>query len=293
MTRSFRVTHRTRYHYDQPVAVGHTIARLVPRRLPHQRVAAATVTVAPAPSHTRDHVDGLGNVVTYVAVDEPHDDLEVTATSEVEVDPRPVPDGSWHGPWEDAVAATGHDLSDDGLLARLCRLGSPLVPRRDDLRAFAAVEFSPGRPLGEAAAALSGRIHESFEFVPGATDVTTPVHQVLAERRGVCQDFAHVLLGGLRSLGLGARYVSGYLETEPPPGQPRLVGADASHAWVGVYVPGSGWVDLDPTNGLVQPRHHVTIGWGRDYTDVVPVRGVVFGPPAGQELTVSVDVAPL
>jgi transglutaminase-like putative cysteine protease len=129
--------------------------------------------------------------------------------------------------------------------------------------------------------------------VPGATDVATPVLQALAERRGVCQDFAHVLAGALRSLGLGARYVSGYLETAPPPGLPRLVGADASHAWVGLYVPGGGWVDLDPTNGLVQPDRHVTIGWGRDYTDVAPVRGVVFGPPADQELTVSVDVAPV
>jgi transglutaminase-like putative cysteine protease len=293
MTRRFRVTHHTRYRYDQPVAAGHTIARLVPRPLPHQRVTGAAVTVSPAASQTRDHVDGLGNVVTYVAVDEPHDDLEVTATSEVEVDARAVPAGGWQAPWEDAVGAIHDDLTGDGLLARLCRLDSPLVPRRDDLRAFAAADFTPGRPLGEAAAALSGRIHQSFEFVPGATDVTTPVHQVLADRRGVCQDFAHVLLGALRSLGLGARYVSGYLETEPAPGQPRLVGADASHAWVGVYVPGSGWVDLDPTNGLVQPEHHVTIGWGRDYTDVVPVRGVVFGPPAGQELTVSVDVAPM
>jgi transglutaminase-like putative cysteine protease len=171
------------------------------------------------------------------------------------------------------VAATAGDHSEDGLLARLCRLDSPLVPRHADLRALAAEWFTPGRPVGEAAADLTLAVQRDFEFVPGATDVATPVLQALAERRGVCQDFAHVLAGALRSLGLGARYVSGYLETAPPPGLPRLVGADAY--------------------GLVQPDRHVTIGWGRDYTDVAPVRGVVFGPPADQELTVSVDVAPV
>jgi transglutaminase-like putative cysteine protease len=251
------------------------------------------VAVEPEPSYAHDHVDGLGNIVTYVALDERHDRLAVTATSEVALDSPPVPGGTWDRPWEQAVAATAGDHSEDGLLARLCRLDSPLVPRHADLRALAAEWFTPGRPVGEAAADLTLAVQRDFEFVPGATDVATPVLQALAERRGVCQDFAHVLAGALRSLGLGARYVSGYLETAPPPGLPRLVGADASHAWVGLYVPGGGWVDLDPTNGLVQPDRHVTIGWGRDYTDVAPVRGVVFGPPADQELTVSVDVAPV
>jgi transglutaminase-like putative cysteine protease len=292
MTRHYRVTHRTEYRYGQPV-VGHTITHVVPRSLSHQQVGEADVRVLPAPSHTHSHVDGLGNVVTYLAVDEPHDRLEVTATSEVEVDPRPAPAGAWLDPWERSVSATRGDLSDDGLLARLCRLDSPLVQRHAGLRDFAAARFTPGRALGEAATALTTGIWQEFEFVPGATDVTTPVRQVLADRRGVCQDFAHLLVGALRSLGLGARYVSGYLETEPPAGLPRLAGADASHAWVGLYVPGEGWVDLDPTNGLVQPDRHITVGWGRDYTDVVPVRGVVFGPPAEQELTVSVDVVPI
>jgi transglutaminase-like putative cysteine protease len=297
VTRRYRVTHRTGYRYGQPVA-GHTIARVTPRGLPHQRVVAAAVAVDPAPSHTHEHVDGLGNRVTYVALDEPHDRLTVTATSEVELDPRPPPGGLWAAPWEQAVAATGEAGTDDGLLARLCRLDSPLVPRHPDLAALATGELRPGRPLGEAVTALTLRLQAELEFVPGATDVATPVLQVLAERRGVCQDFAHLLVGALRSLGLGARYVSGYLETQPPPGQPRMVGADASHAWVGLFVPGEGgeggaWVDLDPTNGLVQPDRHVTLAWGRDYTDVVPVRGVVFGPPADQELSVSVDVAPV
>jgi transglutaminase-like putative cysteine protease len=292
VTHRYRVRHRTEYRYGQPVEAGHTIARLVPRPLAHQRVGSARVEVEPRPSHVHEHVDGFGNHVTYVAVDERHDRLAVDAASDVEVDSRPLPRGAWDEPWEAAVAALGADDSDDGLLARLCRLESPLVARDAELAGLAGHEFTPGRPLGEAAAGLTLRIQAGFEFVPGATDVATPVRQVLAERRGVCQDFAHLLAGALRSIGLGARYVSGYLETSPPPGQPRLVGADASHAWVGVYAPGAGWVDLDPTNGLVQPDRHVTVGWGRDYTDVVPVRGVVFGPPAAQELTVSVDVAP-
>jgi len=292
-TRHYRVTHRTTYAYDAPVAVGHTIARLTPRPLAHQDVHGSEVTAVPAPTHRRSHVDGFGNTVTYLAVDAPHDHLDVTATSEVTIRSRAQPTGLWDRAWDEAVAVTAASDGDDGLLARLCRLDSPFVVRGPELAAFAATELTPGRPLGEAAAALSHRIFDTFEFVPGATDISTPVGEVLAHRRGVCQDFAHLLLGALRSLGLGARYVSGYLETEPPPGQPRLVGADASHAWVGLFVPGGGWVDLDPTNGLVQPDRHVTVGWGRDYTDVVPVRGVVFGPPAEQRLTVSVDVAPV
>jgi transglutaminase-like putative cysteine protease len=292
-TRRYRVTHRTAYAYDAAVAAGHTIARLTPRSLPHQDVHASDVASVPAPTHRRTHVDGFGNIVTYLAVDAPHDHLEVTATSDVTIRPRPLPGGLWDRPWEDAVEATPTSGGPDGLLARLCRLDSPLVVRGPELAAFAATELTPGRPLGEAAAGLSRRIFDTFEFVPGATDVSTPVIEALAERRGVCQDFAHLLLGALRSVGLGTRYVSGYIETVPPAGQPRLVGADASHAWVGLFVPGDGWVDLDPTNGLVQPDRHVTVGWGRDYTDVVPVRGVVFGPPAEQQLTVSVDVAPV
>jgi transglutaminase-like putative cysteine protease len=290
--RRYHVSHRTEYRYTQPVAVGHTTARLVPRALPFQRVSGSTVTVDPPPSHRHEHIDGFGKAVTYVAIDEPHEHLVVTATSDIDLDPRPEPGAAWEWPWEDVAVSTLADTSEDGLLGRICRLDSPLIARDPALAELAGEAFVPGRPIGEAAADLTGRIHAGFEFVPGATDVTTPVLEVLAERRGVCQDFAHVLLGALRSIGLAARYVSGYLETQPPPGQARLIGADASHAWVGVLLPGWGWVDLDPTNGLVQPDRHVTVAWGRDYTDVVPVRGIVFGPPAAQVLIVSVDVAP-
>lgn len=290
---AYRITHRTTYDYGEPVEVGHTVAHLLPRALPHQAVRRAEVDVEPRPTFVRAEQDPFGNHVTYVTVEEPHTQLVVTGRSEVEVAPRPVPDAAHALTWEDAVAVSDADRSADGLLARHCRLDSPRVQRHPDLAAFAAPDFSAGRPLLDAATALTCRIHRAFEFVAGATDVTTPVLQVLAIRRGVCQDFAHLLLGALRSLGLGARYVSGYLETEPPPGQARLVGADASHAWVSLYVPGGGWLDLDPTNGLVQPERHVTVGWGRDYSDVVPVRGVLYGPPSEQQLTISVDVMPL
>ena len=159
------------------------------------------------------------------------------------------------------------------------------------LRAFAEPSFAPGRPLWAGVADLNHRIATTFEFVPGATDITTPLEIVLMDRRGVCQDFAHLMIGALRSLSLPARYISGYLETLPPPGETRLVGADATHAWVSVWLPGQGWVDVDPTNDLLVLDHHVTTAWGRDYADVAPSRGVVFGPVTSQQLSVSVDVA--
>ncbi len=290
----YRVTHRTEYRYGEPAAVSHTVARLLPRAgLPYQRLDRGDVTVEPAPTSSHTHVDGFGNTVTSVALDEPHDHLVVTGTSEVTLTPPQPPGGLWWRPWEEARTATASDRSEGGLRARLCRLDSPRVVRHPDLLALGLRAFTPGRPLGEAATALNDLVHDEFVFLPGATDVTTPIPEVLATRRGVCQDFAHVVIGALRSVGLGAQYVSGYLETEPPPGQPHLVGADASHAWVGLFVPGGDWVDLDPTNALVQPERHVTVCWGRDYTDVAPVRGVVYGPRSGQKLAVSVDVSRL
>ncbi len=185
------------------------------------------------------------------------------------------------------------DRSPDGLLARQCALASTLVAVQDDVREFARPSFPPGRPLHEGVIDLSHRIFTDFAFDPGFTDVTTPLTEVLGSRRGVCQDFAHLAIGSLRSLGLPARYVSGYIDTDPPPGEPKLTGSDASHAWLAVYVPGHGWFDVDPTNDQAPPGRHVTVAWGRDYADVAPVRGVVFGPVVNQELDVAVDVTRL
>jgi transglutaminase-like putative cysteine protease len=291
MTVRYRVTHRTLYEYGAPVASGQTIAHLLVRETPHQHVRSADVAVDPPPDHRHTHIDGFGNLVSYVAVQRPHAHLTVTATSDVTVTVPPPPVSG--PPWETVAALLAHDTSADGLLARQCALASPLVPRTDELADYARPSFGPGRLLPEALADLTHRISSDFAFDPGFTDVTTPLADVLAHGRGVCQDFAHLGIGCLRALGLPARYVSGYIETEPPPGEEKLTGSDASHAWLATFVPGYGWLDADPTNDQMPPRRHVTVAWGRDYGDVSPVRGVVFGPAVAQELRVSVDVVRL
>jgi transglutaminase-like putative cysteine protease len=288
--RRFRVEHRTTYQYGAAVASGQTLAHLVVRDTPRQRVVESDVTTSPEADVRHDHFDLFGNQVTYLAFERAHDELELLATSTVDVRPGRQPLDA--GPsWEDVPGLLADDRSADGLLARQCTTGSNLVRPTRQLREFAQPSFPAGVALWDAIVDLNHRIATTFTFVPGATDVTTPLAIVLEDRRGVCQDFAHLMVGGLRSLGLPARYVSGYLETLPPPGETKLVGADATHAWVSVWLPGSGWFDLDPTNDLVELDHHVTTAWGRDYADVAPVRGVVFGSVTSQQLTVSVDVS--
>jgi len=286
----YSVVHRTEYRYGTPVTSSSTLAHVQPRPTATQRVVRADVASDPIADHAHWHLDAFGNLVAYLAVERPHDRLEVTATCEVEVEVAEVPAPSETPPWDGIATMLAGDVTDDGLLARACSVASPLVEPSTELAAYAAPSLPPGAPIGEAVRDLSRRIHEEFVFDPGFSDVTTPVAEVIAARRGVCQDFAHLTIGCLRSLGLPARYVSGYIETEPPPGESKLAGADATHAWCAVYVPGSGWLDLDPTNDQVPPRQHVTTAWGRDYSDVVPVRGVVFGPVTDQQLNVAVDV---
>ncbi len=284
----YRVSHRTHYRYGAPVTSGQTIVHLLVRETPNQHVLGADMRVDPAPDHQHTHIDGFGNLASYLALERPHEHLTVTATSDVSVVVPAPPTAS--PPWEDVVAWLADDRSPDGLLARQCALASSLVPVEDGVAAFAGPSFPPGRPLHEGVIDLSHRIFTEFTFDPSFTDVTTPLADVLVSRRGVCQDFAHLAIGCLRSLGLSARYVSGYIETGPPPGQPKLTGSDASHAWLSVPVPGYGWFDVDPTNDQAPPHRHVTVAWGRDYADVTPVRGVVFGPVVDQELDVAVDV---
>ena len=283
----YRCRHVTRYDYGDDVPVSHHLVHLRPRPHPRQRVHAFTLRVAPATALTADHDDHFGNPVTYVAVQEPHRRLTITAESDVEVSAAPVIDLKTTPPWEDLVGAPG-----DAATVAQFAFDSALVTAGPSLADFARPSFGRHQTVGAAALGLMRRIHRDFTFDPTATTVTTPLAEVLQKRRGVCQDFAHLLVGGLRSMGLAARYVSGYLRTLPPPGQPRLVGADVSHAWVSVWCGGETWLDLCPTNGQIVDRDYITVAWGRDYDDVSPVRGIIVGG-AGHGLSVSVDVEPI
>jgi transglutaminase-like putative cysteine protease len=243
--------------------------------------------ITPAPSSDCERLDFFGNLATFFTIREPHSELKIEARSRVAVDDHPV---VWpeHSPaWEEAVRSLPADLSPEGLDAYQFVFESPRVRPGVEFAEYAARSFVPARPLTEALLDLTGRIHDEFSFDSKATNVRTSPEEVLRQKRGVCQDFAHFQVACLRSLGLPARYVSGYLRTNPPPGRARLAGADASHAWVSAYCPGTGWLDVDPTNNLIPFQSHVTLAWGRDYGDVSPVRGVILG---GRDHKVEVGV---
>jgi transglutaminase-like putative cysteine protease len=244
--------------------------------------------VEPKPTLVRERVDYFGNASTYVAIEGMSQELTLTARSRVAILPAIPPIAAATPAWE-SVAAQFRQASPGGWFEVEFALDSPLVRRNAELAGYAHTSFPPGRPVLEGVLALTGQIHRDFIFDPTATTVATPLAEVFRQRRGVCQDFAHLLLGCLRSLDLPARYVSGYLETSAPPGMNRLVGADASHAWVSAYIPGSGWVEVDPTNNLLVADRHITVAWGRDYSDVSPVRGVAVGSGT-HSLEVAVDV---
>jgi transglutaminase-like putative cysteine protease len=276
--------HTTRFEYSEPVPVSHHVARLSPRTLPYQQCLQHDLQIQPAPSVVRAHVDYFGNPMTVFFIEGAHRQLIVRASSRLAIGPRPVLDPSVTPPWE---TARHHDRLP--LEAIECLLDSATIGASDVLGAYAHPSFPRARPLLEAVADLTRRIHEDFTFDPEATTVGTPLADVFRLRRGVCQDFARLEIACLRSLGLPARYVSGYLETVPLPGMPRLEGADASHAWLAVYCPGIGWIDVDPTNNLLPSTAHVTLAWGRDYADVSPIRGVILGG-GDHSLHVSVDM---
>jgi transglutaminase-like putative cysteine protease len=284
--RTYRIAHVTQYEYSDEVSVSYGRAHLLPRGVSGQVVVAGDITIDPGADELRSHVDFFGNLSTYYAVRKAHRALRVTATSEVRVD-RSVPaitELDRHT-WESVREMLADDVD-----ARAFILPSPLVSPDPAVRDYSAKTFTPGRPLGSALAELASRIYADFEYVSGSTTVKTTLAEVLQRRQGVCQDFAHLAVGCLRSVGLPARYVSGYLETAPPPGQPKLHGADASHAWLAMYVPDMGWVDLDPTNNQFLDSRYVVAGWGRDYSDVPPLKGVIMTNAKKSTLTVSVDV---
>jgi transglutaminase-like putative cysteine protease len=289
---TYRVRHETRYDYADPVSVSHHILRLTPRHSARQQCRWSGISIAPKPLSRATHIDYFGNSVTSFTLLEPHERLIVEATSELEVHAPPRPDFSASPAWEGVRDSMAGDHSDEGLDAYQFVFDSKRVEAKPELAGYASESFPPGRPLLEAVLELMRRINEDFRFDTKATEVSTPVETFFEKRRGVCQDFSHLQIACMRSLGLPARYVSGYLRTQPPPGRARLVGADASHAWCSAWSPGAGWVDFDPTNNCIPADGHIAVAWGRDYSDVSPIHGVLLG---GSEhtLDVGVDVIPL
>lgn len=267
----YRVIHSTAYRYEEPVSQCQSEVRLTPRSLPWQSVIASTIDTTPMPSWTGERTDYFGNLVKRFGILEQHNRFVTVATSQVRLTPRPV-GARMEMPWE-AVRQTLLDRrTADAMQALEYSFDSPYVAIGPELADFARASFVAGRPLVEAADDLSRRIHAEFTYAPATTTIDTPLLATLESKRGVCQDFSHVMIGALRSLGLAARYVSGYLRSGA-----NTVGAEASHAWIGVFVPGSGWVDFDPTNNVRPDTGHVTIGWGRDYGDVTPIKGIALG----------------
>lgn len=291
MTR-YEVLHRTEYRYEQPVSASYGQMHLLPRMTDGQTCPVSQVVIHPAPDDLRERIDFFGNRAAFFAIHAEHSSLTVTTTSDVSVDRGDSLGLLGTQPWEqvrDRTAGSG----ENGWEPTDLLLDSPLVAASPALAKYARPSFTRGRPVLEALLDLARRIHADFAYEPGSTSVTTTVEEVLAARAGVCQDFAHLAVGCLRSLGLGARYVSGYLETEPPPGKERLRGADVSHAWAALWVPGGGWVDIDPTNQQFVNDRYVTAAWGRDYSDIPPLKGVIFTKGLEHELDVVVDVVRL
>jgi len=288
----YRVEHETRYAYRVPVAQSWQLAHLTPRQLPWQRLLHHALTIEPAADERREARDSFGNDVIHFAIHGPHALLRLQLTCEVEVSARPDPAPANGLPWDSVAARLRSAPAEQAVLAARLSEPSALVPWSEAARAYARPSLAAGRDWLEAVSELMHRIHADFEFKPGATTVATQVDEVLALKSGVCQDFAHVMLSCLRGHGLPARYVSGYLLTNPPPGRPRLLGVDATHAWVAAWSPLHGWVEFDPTNDQQADQRYITLAWGADFADVVPLRGVILGG-RGQRMSGAVSVIPV
>ena len=286
----YRVLHETVYDYPRDVAISHNLAHLTARETPSQSRLSHKLTVSVHPAVWIDQLDFFGNPVTFFTIQEPHRGLKVSSLNVVEVQPPPPQNAEGSIPWEVARQRLKDGRDPASLDAYQFRFESPLLKAYDWLSDYASASFSPGRPYVPALIDLTHRIYTDFKYDSTATSTSTPLTEVFKLRRGVCQDFAHLQIACLRSIGLAARYVSGYLQTLPPPGRPRLIGADASHAWLSAYVPDLGWIDFDPTNDQIPQEKHVTLAWGRDYDDVSPIKGVILGG-GRHSLKVAVDVA--
>ncbi|WP_298832841.1 transglutaminase family protein [uncultured Piscinibacter sp.] len=288
----YRVEHETRYAYDAPVSQSWQRARLTPRALPWQKLLTHAIDIDPRPDERHDGPDAHGNTVTHFGIHGAHRRLRVLMHAEVEVGARTQLVAGDAQPWETVAELLRRPGAPADLDAARLTEPTALLPLSDAARCYASAELSPGRDWLEAVTGLMHGIHADFEFEAGATSVSTSVDDVLQQRRGVCQDFAHLMLAALRGHGLAARYVSGYLLTEPPPGKPRLMGVDASHAWVAAWSPRHGWVEFDPTNDQLADQRYITLAWGADFADVVPLRGVILGGGT-QAMDVAVSVIPV
>jgi transglutaminase-like putative cysteine protease len=288
----YNVSHRTTYRYTSPVSVGEHVACLKPRSFAENRLVQNTLRIHPEPSTLTERVDYFGNTLSFFTVEEPHKELVVEARSQVRIDRQTISPSSNSRPWEDSARPLAKDHSDAGLAAYQFQFASPRVRLNQEFAAYALESFTPERPMREALMELTTRIYKDFRFDSKVTNVRTSPEEVFKKRQGVCQDFAHVQIACLRSINVAARYVSGYLRTYPPPGKPRLVGADASHAWISAYSCDEGWLDMDPTNNVAPTDGHVTLAWGRDYGDVSPLRGLILGG-GGNALNVEVDIEPV
>ena len=289
----YHVVHETQVDYARPVTLSQQFLHMTPRSFACQQIESHALWVTPTENEGVDGTDYFGDNTRQITITAPHRRLLVHAESTVALMQRPDLDGiRGSASWESLRNRLQQGMETTMADAYRFLYASPHVGCSLELEAFARTSYTPGRPQLDAALELTQRIFDGFEFDPDATDISTPLDEVLRGRRGVCQDFAQLMIGCLRSLGLPARYVSGYILTHPPAGQPRLIGADASHAWVSVFCPDLGWVDFDPTNRCLVHHEHITLGWGRDFSDVTPMRGVVLGG-GEQELEVRVTVTPL
>lgn len=292
----YNVSHLTTYEYTQPVPICHNEVHLAPRSLPRQNCTRAQLTVSPTPSSLQTWTDFFGNYVGNFSIEEPHSKLSIAARSVVEVFDLPTVSDDQTPAWEQLASDLKAPLQtpnpEEYLVSSQFLFASTYIIPSQEAATYAATSFTPGRSILAASRELTRRIFTDFRYDPQATAVNTPTSEVFRKRRGVCQDFAHLQITCLRSLGLAARYVSGYLLSDPPVGQPKLVGADASHAWISVYCGAAGWIDFDPTNDCIPGLRHITLGWGRDYDDVCPIKGIFLG--GGQHsMSVAVDVAPI
>jgi len=286
----YKIVHTTSYTYSEPVSICHNIARLVPRSFDKQQCRKSVVSISPQPGAMHEYEDFFGNKVMYFAIQQEHKSLTVTVSSEVEKINYESPEMNLYAavPWQE-VRELARQSTPAWLDVHQYIPETVFTSFTPGITAYALQSFTPGRPMFDASLDLMQRIYRDFEFKPGFTTISTPLSEVMKARKGVCQDFAHLAIACVRSIGLPARYVSGYLETIAPPGKEKMAGADASHAWFSVYIPYMGWVDFDPTNNQIPAAQHITASWGRDYADIAPLKGVIInsGP---HQLAVSVDV---